>query len=133
MRNWGKIWLIVNEVDNRYSITIILVIMATTQPFKLIYATQVKDQLKFIERKYHSLIRETIENQVRFEPDVETRNRKPVEPPTTVEADWELCFGSNSRFRAFYTTNIDQREVYIVAIGVKQGNKLFIGGEEVEL
>lgn len=107
--------------------------MATTQPFKLIYATQVKDHLKFIERKYLSLIRETVENQLRFEPDGETRNRKPVEQPTTIEADWELRFGSHNRFRAFYTINIDQREVYIVAIGVKQGNKLFIGGEEVEL
>jgi hypothetical protein len=107
--------------------------MATTQPFKLIYAAQVKEHLKFIERKYHSLIRETIENQLRFEPDVETRNRKPVEQPTTLEADWELRFGANNRFRAFYTINMGQRAVYIVAIGVKQGNKLFIGGEEVAL
>lgn len=107
--------------------------MATIQRFKLIYAAQVKDHLKFIERKYHSLIRETIENQLRFEPDVETRNRKPVEQPTTVEADWELRFGPNNRFRAFYTMNISQREVDLVAIGVKQGQKLFIGGEEVEL
>ena len=107
--------------------------MATTQPFKLIYAAQVKQHLKTIERKYHSFIRETIENQLRFEPDVETRNRKPVEQPTTFEADWELRFGPNHQFRAFYTINISQREVYIVAIGVKQGNKLFIGGEEVEL
>lgn len=107
--------------------------MVTIQPFKLIYAVQVKDHLKFIERKYHSLIRETIENQLHFEPDVETRNRKPVEQPTTLEADWELRFGANNRFRAFYTSNISQREVYIVAIGVKQGHKLIIGGEEVEL
>jgi hypothetical protein len=107
--------------------------MATTQPFKLIYAPQVKDHLKIIERKYHALIRNTIENQLRFEPDVETRNRKPVEPPTTVEADWELRFGPNNRFRAFYTINMGQREVSIVAMGLKQGNKLFIGGEEVEL
>jgi hypothetical protein len=106
--------------------------MATTQ-FKLIYAAQVKDHLKFIDRKFHSLIRETLENQLRFEPDVETRNRKPLEQPTTIEADWELRFGSNNRFRAFYMINIDQREIYLVAIGIKQGNKLFIGGEEVEL
>jgi hypothetical protein len=107
--------------------------MATTQPFKIIYAAQVKDHLKFIERKYHSLIRETIENQLRFEPDVETRNRKPVEQPVTVEADWELRLGPNNRFRAFYLISISRREVYIVAIGVKQGNKLFMGGEAVEL
>lgn len=107
--------------------------MVTTQPFKLIYAAQVKQHLQTIERKYHSLIRASIENQLRFEPDVETRNRKPVEQPVAIEADWELRFGPNNRFRAFYTINIGQREVYIVAISVKQGNKLFMGGEEVEL
>jgi hypothetical protein len=107
--------------------------MVTTPPFKLIYAAQVKQHLKTIEPKYHSLIRDTLENQLRFEPDIETRNRKLVEQPVAIEADWELRFGPNNRFRAFYTINIGQREVYIVAIGLKQGNKLFIGGEEVEL
>jgi hypothetical protein len=107
--------------------------MATTQPFKLIYAAQVKDHLKTIARKYHSLIRDTIESQLRFEPDVETKNRKTIEQPAAVAADWELRFGPNNRFRAFYTINIGHGEVYIVAIGVKQGNKLSIGREEVEL
>lgn len=107
--------------------------MGTMQPFKLIYAPQVKEHLKMIERKYHALIRDTIENQLKFEPHVETRNRKPLERLTGIEADWELRFGPHNRFRAFYAINIDQREVYIVAVGVKQGNRLFIGGEEMEL
>lgn len=107
--------------------------MAAGQPFKLIYAAQVKDHLRFVEHKYHSLIRDTLENQLRFEPDAETRNRKPVEPPAIVEADWELRLGPNNHFRAFYTISMGRREVYIVVIGVKRGNKLFIGGEEVEL
>ena len=107
--------------------------MVTSQPFRLIYAAQVKEQLKFVQRKYHSLIRDALETQLRYEPDVETRNRKPMEQPTLLEANWELRFGSNNRFRAFYTINMGPREVNIVAIGVKQGNKLLIGGEEVEL
>lgn len=107
--------------------------MTTIQPFKLIYAAQVKEHVKTIERKYHSLIRGTIEKQLKFVPDVETTNRKPVEHPASVDADWELRFGPNNRFRAFYTISIGQREVYIVAIGVKQGNRLFFGGEEVKL
>lgn len=107
--------------------------MAPTQPFKLIYAAQVKQHLKTIERKYHSLIRDTIENQLMFEPELETKNRKPVEQPVMIEAEWELRFGPNNRFRVFYTTNIAQHEVYIIAVGVKQGNRLFISGEEVEL
>ncbi len=33
----------------------------------------------------------------------------------------------------FYNINIESHEVYILAIGVKEGNRLFIGGEEVKL
>jgi hypothetical protein len=33
----------------------------------------------------------------------------------------------------FYAIDIENHEVQILAIGVKKGNRLFIGGEEVEL
>jgi hypothetical protein len=65
----------------------------------------VKLHLKTIERKYHSLIRTTIENELQFEPDVETRNRKPLKRPVTFEAEWELRFGPDNRFRVFYGIN----------------------------
>jgi hypothetical protein len=45
--------------------------------FDLIYDPEVKQHLQVIERKYHSLIRHTIEEQLQFEPEVETKNRKP--------------------------------------------------------
>ncbi len=47
-------------------------------PFELVYDDRVYDQLDAIENKYISLIQETIEAQLRFEADVETRNRKPL-------------------------------------------------------
>jgi mRNA-degrading endonuclease RelE of RelBE toxin-antitoxin system len=49
------------------------------------------------------------------------------------EADWELRFGPKNRFRVFYTVNPERREVYILAIGVKERKRLFIGREEIEL
>ncbi|HRV94104.1 MAG TPA: addiction module toxin RelE [Anaerolineae bacterium] len=107
--------------------------MATINPFKLIYATQVKGHLKTIDQKYHSLIRREIENQLRFEPNIETRNRKPLTRSVEFEADWELCCGPNNRFRVFYEINQPEREVYVIAIGRKRGNRVIIGGEEVEL
>ena len=86
-----------------------------------------------IERRYHTLIRTTVENELQFEPDVETRNRKPLKRPITFEAEWELRFGPDNRFRLFYDINIESHEVHILGIGVKEGNLLFIGGEEVRL
>ncbi len=107
--------------------------MMTANSFKLVYAAQVKAHLKVIDRKYHSLIQREIENQLRFEPDIETRNRTPLTRAVEFEADWELRCGPNNRFRVFYEVNQTEREVYVIAIGIKRGNKVFIGGKEVEL
>jgi hypothetical protein len=113
--------------------TIIIVNMGPEQRFDLIYAPVTKLHLKTIGRKYYSLIRTNIENGLQFEPDVETRNRKPLKRPVAFEAEWELRFGPDNRFRVFYDINIESHEVYILAIGVKEGNRLFIGGQEVKL
>ena len=101
--------------------------------FDLIYAPQVKTHLQAIERKYHSLIRRTIETQLQSEPNVETRNRKPLERPVELGADWEIRFGPDNRFRVFYSVEQENRQVFILAIGVKRGNRLIIGKEEVNL
>ena len=107
--------------------------MALRQRFDLIYVPVTKLHLKAIERKYYSLIRTTIENELQFEPDVETRNRKPLKRPVTFETEWELRFEPDNRFRVFYDINIESHEVYILAIGVKEGNRLLIGGKEVKI
>ena len=70
---------------------------------------------------------------VTFEPENETRNRKPLERPTSLGATWELRFGPDNRFRVLYTFDLDERQVNVLAIGVKKGNRLMIGGEELEL
>ena len=79
------------------------------------------------------VIRSAIETQLRFELDVEARNRKPLRRPGIWEADWEIRFGPGNRFRVFYEVDRAVRQVYILAIGEKRGNRLLIGGEEVEL
>jgi len=113
--------------------TIIIVKMVARQKYLLVYAPVTKFHLKTIGRKYHSLIRTSIENELQVEPDVETRNRKPLKRPVTFEAEWELRFGPDNRFRVFYDINVDSHEVDILAIGVKEANRLFIGGREVKL
>ncbi len=113
--------------------TIIIVRMVAEQKYLLVYAPVTKLHVKTIERKYHSLIRTSIEGELQVEPDVETRNRKPLKRPVTFEAEWELRFGPDNKFRVFYDINMDSHEVHILAIGVKEGNRLFIGGKEVKL
>ena len=112
---------------------IIMVIIAGREPFSLVYDANVKEHLRAVDSKHHPLIRRTIEQQLLFEPDVATRNRKPLERPVAFEATWELRFGPQNRFRIFYDVNRESHEVDILAFGVKVGNRLTLGGEELEL
>jgi mRNA-degrading endonuclease RelE of RelBE toxin-antitoxin system len=76
------------------------------------------------------LIRIKIEEQLRMAPDTPTRNRKRLETPAPFDATWELRFGSDNRFRVLYEIDGVRKTVNILAIGIKDGNRLIIGGEE---
>jgi hypothetical protein len=106
--------------------------MAKKLPFALVYADEIKEHLRAIDAKYHSLIRSEVETQLRFEPEVETRNRKPLKRPILLGAQWELRLGPDNRFRAFYQVNAADRSVRVLAIGIKDRDRLFIGAEEME-
>src|SRR3954468_13139485 len=108
-------------------------VMAKRQPFELIYNPEVIEHLAAIEPKYHSLIRSAIEEQLRFEPETATRNRKPLERPIDLGARWELRLGPDNRFRVFYRVEAEERRVRILAIGMKERNRIYLAGEEVEL
>jgi mRNA-degrading endonuclease RelE of RelBE toxin-antitoxin system len=107
--------------------------MNPRRPFTLIYAPAVKEHLKTIETKYYSLIRRAIKRQLRFEPDVETKPRKPLKQPSAFETAWEIRFGPDNRFRVFYEVDQEGHTVSILAVGQNEGNRLLIAGEEFEL
>ena len=106
--------------------------MKEEEAFRLVYAPIVREHLRAIERKYYSLIRATIEDQLWLEPTVETKNRKPLKRPLIIGGQWELRFGPDNRFRVFYEIDEGAREVRILAIGVKERDRLYIAGREVE-
>jgi hypothetical protein len=103
------------------------------EPFLVVYAPVVYEHLGAIDTKYDSLIRAKIDEQLTHEPDVKTRNRKPVRTPAAFQAEWELRFGPSNRFRVFYQIDHENRQVRVVAVGVKDRNRLIVGGEEVTL
>ncbi len=99
----------------------------------LVYALEVKQHLQSVEARYHSLIRETIEQQPLHEPAAQTRHRKPLRQPASFDSTWELRFGPDNRFRVLYDIDQGKHEVHILAVGVKVGHRLVVGGEEIEL
>jgi mRNA-degrading endonuclease RelE of RelBE toxin-antitoxin system len=106
--------------------------MVKRAAFALSFAPEVISHLDEIERKHHGLIRQTIQAQLSYTPTRETRNRKPTEQPTPLGATWELRFGPKNCFRVFYEVDEVEHTVWILAIGVKEGARLFIGGKEID-
>jgi mRNA-degrading endonuclease RelE of RelBE toxin-antitoxin system len=98
--------------------------------FTLIFAPETLDHLDAIERKDHRLIRRAIDEQLTYTPDLMTHNRKPPEDPAPYDATWELRCGPKNHYRVFYEFDLKERDVLILAVGVKERNRLLIGGEE---
>ena len=105
--------------------------MTRRPKFELIFAPEAVGHLDVIERKYHQLIERTLDEQLGFTPDRETRNRKQLDQPAPFDATWELRFGPNNRFRVFYEIDLETKRVWILAIGLKDGNRLIVGREEI--
>src|SRR3989304_4755082 len=97
--------------------------------FTLAFAPETLDHLDFINRKHHRLIRKELHDQLSFAPDVATRNRKMLVQPAPLGATWELRFGPNNRFRVFYEVESNAQVIKVLAIGIKERNKLRIAGE----
>ena len=107
--------------------------MARLPRFTLIFAPEAIDHMDVIERKYHRLIQRTIDEQLSYTPEKETRNRKPLTQPAPFGATWELRCGPRNRFRVFYEAVPAEQTVRVLAIGTKEGSRLLIGEEEFQL
>ena len=83
---------------------------------------------QFTARQQRTVI-DTVDRQLLNQPNVETRNKKPMRPNPV--APWELRIGN---FRVYYEIS-EQPEatVTILAIGVKERNRVRIGGEIIKL
>ncbi|MBI1899676.1 MAG: type II toxin-antitoxin system RelE/ParE family toxin [Planctomycetia bacterium] len=106
--------------------------MANRRQFAVLFAPEAVEHLDTIARSHHRAIEEAIDEQLAYTPETATRNRKPLEQPAPYGATWELRCGPQNRFRVFYEVDGVQRTVFVLAIGVKDRNRLYFGGEEFE-
>jgi mRNA-degrading endonuclease RelE of RelBE toxin-antitoxin system len=97
-------------------------------PFDIRYTADAQDHLRAMTAREQSLILDRVELQLAHEPDVETRNRKLMRANPL--ASWELRIGT---FRVYYDIEEGSRTVVIIAVGVKQHNRVSIGGKVIEL
>jgi mRNA-degrading endonuclease RelE of RelBE toxin-antitoxin system len=106
--------------------------MTNTAVYSIRFVRQTLSHFDVIERKYHPAIRRAINDQLSINPITETRNRKLMRQPAPFDATWELRCGPGNRFRVLYTLDEEnEHTVVILAVGVKEGNRLFVAGKEI--
>ena len=96
--------------------------------FQIEYSPAAEDHLRALTARQRARVLDTVDVQLMHQPDVETRNRKPMRPNPV--APWELRIGD---LRVYYDIMRDSDRVLVRAIGIKKRNIVRIGGEEVKL
>ncbi len=92
--------------------------------YEIEFTHSARHDLKALRKFEQQLIVDGIYQQLPFEPNVETANRKYLQPNDI--ADWELRL---RKYRVFYDLEEQAKIVLIRAIGLKTGNALYIRGE----
>jgi mRNA-degrading endonuclease RelE of RelBE toxin-antitoxin system len=96
--------------------------------YEIEFTPEALEDLKSFRKFEQNEIIDGIETQLKYEPTVETRQRKQLRPNDI--AEWELRIG---KFRVFYNVEEEVLIVSIEAVGFKIGNMLFIRGEKREI
>ena|SRR5437870_3156742 len=101
--------------------------------YSLVYDEAVIVHVRAIEKRFHSVIRDTVKERLSLTPAIETRNRKPLLRPSALAPAWELRFGPQNRFRVFYRVDDERHAVRVLAIGEKRRSGLYVGGRKFDL
>lgn len=96
--------------------------------FQIEFTLEALSDLQLFRTYEQRQIIEAIETQLSYQATQPTRNRKQLRPNNL--AEWELRIDN---IRMFYDVDTERSLVKILAIGYKEGNTLFIHGEEYDL
>ena len=96
--------------------------------YEIDFTQSARQDFKVLRKFAQQLVLDGIDEQLPFEPLVETLNRKRLEPNDISE--WELRLG---KYRVLYDVEEQVKRVVIRAIGYKVGSDLYIRGERREL
>jgi mRNA-degrading endonuclease RelE of RelBE toxin-antitoxin system len=97
--------------------------------YEIEYSPESEEHLAVLTARQRSTIFDTVDDQLGHQPGVETKNRKPMRPNSI--APWELRIG---KLRVYYEFEEQpEKVVTVLAIGIKERDRVTIAGEEVEL
>jgi mRNA-degrading endonuclease RelE of RelBE toxin-antitoxin system len=101
---------------------------ADSQHYRIEYTRMAFEHLKGLKAFQRARVLDVVDERLQIEPGKVSRHRKRLRPNTL--ALWELRIED---LRVFYDIHDDTKAVVIVAIGIKDGNRLLIAGVEVKL
>lgn len=93
--------------------------------YQIEFTPEALDDLTALKKNEQTEILDSTEEQLRFEPATETRNRKRMR--LNPVAEWELRIG---RFRVLYNVEEEVKIVSIEAVGIKIGSNLVFRGKK---
>ncbi len=97
--------------------------------YRIEFAQSVQTHFRFLTPAERRTVMEAIQEQLSHQPFQETRNRKLLRP--NLLASWELRVGE---LRVFYELAAEEPNLLrVLAVGRKEGNRLFIAGKAVTL
>jgi mRNA interferase RelE/StbE len=97
-------------------------------PYRTEYTRPALGHLRDLTARQRATVIDEVSQQLPYEPTRETRNRKEMLPNDI--ASWELRIGD---VRVYYDVLEDSQTVLVAAVGIKRGNRVFIGGIERQL
>jgi mRNA-degrading endonuclease RelE of RelBE toxin-antitoxin system len=93
------------------------------------YSPETVRHLRALTARQRTIVFDAVDEQLSYQPAVETRNRKPMRPNPL--APWELRIGE---LRVYYDVEEAPKPLVLIrAIGVKERNRVLIDNEEFEL
>jgi mRNA-degrading endonuclease RelE of RelBE toxin-antitoxin system len=97
--------------------------------YRIEYSPASERHLRSLTARQQAIVLDTVDEQLMYQPTVETKNRKPMRPNPL--APWELRIGN---LRVYYDVEEEPDAVVCInAVGVKSRNQVRIAGEVFEL
>lgn len=97
-------------------------------PYRIEFTPEADDHFGKLTARDRSTLADAIENQLLHQPTVGSRNRGRMEPNPI--AEYRLRVGA---MRVYYDVVEGERIVKVKAIGVKDRDRVFVGGKEIKL
>ncbi len=94
------------------------------------YTKDAIEHIRKLPADRRAAIMDQLEEGLAHQPTARARNRKPMHPDRKLYvAPWELRLGD---LRVYYAVEDAPKKVIVMAVGIKERERLFIGGLEVE-